>query len=357
MLKRKSLILLLLFIDLIILMLGFLNLSVYPEKAGLPVEYQARINDFSFDVNNIYKKEQVIEFDGKRTDRNGLVDFYLLSHKRNDTVNIKSIVQARIVERTVVLPAKYADYELLIMAVVTLFFFFTGIFFLIKYRRSTFSYIIHALSISTGIMIILDWGDLITYNRILNFIFFLLFETSIYVVPTLFLHLSFTYPVKTKQKHLFLLAPFYCASLTFIIISYIHLSKIFFFGKDISELNYLTFHTTVADIFLAFVITLTIAKFEHAALTISDVIYKKQIYWALLGITFGPLIYVFLCLIPRMLMGHELVSLVFMQFTTIVAPVMLIISVTRNKTGYLPELPETGAENIVHLTTNVRPHN
>jgi hypothetical protein len=333
--SKKQLIFILLSVDLLLIILGFLNLQLYNNKAGLPIEYQAKINDFSFDVKNIYKKEQIIEFDGKEINKNGLVDFYLLSHKYNDTVSIKSIgTGGKIIERKVVLPKKYVQFELVIMALVTLFFFFTGIFILIRYRNTTFSYIIHALSISTGIMIIFDWGDLITYSKLLNYIIFLFFEMSIYLVPTLFLHLSFTYPVKTKERSLFFLAPFYCAAVTFIIISYIQLTKIFFFGKDISELYYLNFHTTIADVYLVLVIILTIAKFEHSALTISDVTYKKQIYWALSGITFGPLIYVFLCLIPRILMGYELVSLVFMQFTTVVAPIMLLISVTRNKTDY-----------------------
>ena len=333
--SKKLLIIIFLSTDLILLILGFLNFRLYINKVGLPNEYQAVINNFSFDVKHIYKRERIIEFEGKKIDKNGLVDFYLLNHQHNDTVKIKSISAAgKFIERNVALPKKYVPIELVIMAFVTLFFFFTGIFILLRYRNTTFSYIIHTLTISIGVMIILDWGDLITYGKVLNFIIFLLFEASIYIVPTLFLHFSFTYPVRSKEKNLFFLAPFYCATITFIIIGTIHLVKIFFFAKDIRGLYYLTFHTTISDIYLALVLILTIAKFEHSALTLSDKIYKKQIYWALLGITFGPLVYVFLCLISRILLGYELVSIAFMQFTIIVAPIMFLISITRNKRNY-----------------------
>lgn len=322
---QNKLILLLLFIDIILLVLGFLNLRLFANKPGLPVEYQAEINNFSFDINNAYHEQKIIEFDGKVITRSGLLDYYMLSNKPNDSVRIKSIgSNGEVIDRPIVLTYKYDNLELGIISLVTCFLFFTGIYVLIKYRHTGFAYIIHALSIFTGLMIIIDWGDLITYNKFLNFICFLLFETSIYMVPTLFLHLSFTYPV--RNKNMILLAPFYCAAITLIIISYIQITKIFFFGGSITDLNYLSFHTTIADIYLVIVIILTIAKFEHSALTINNITYKKQIYWALSGITFGPLIYVFLCLLPRLLMGHELVSLVFMQFTILIAPIMLLIS-------------------------------
>lgn len=346
--SKNNIIAVLLFIDLGLLILGAFNLRLFATKAGLPDEYRARINNFSFDVKNMYKKENITEFDGKETLRNGLVSFYLLYHKKGDIVNIKSLSSdGKIIERRrAVLPGAYEEYELVIISVVTLFFFFTGIFFLLRYRNTAFSYIIHTLSISTGLMIISDWGDLVTYGNVMNYVLFLIFETSIYMVPTLFLHLSFTFPVKSKQKSMYLLVPFYFAMAAFIIISYIQLTKIFFFGKEVSSLYFLNFHNTIADVYIAFVIILTIARFEYSALTIKDATQKKQIYWALSGITFGPLIYVFLCLIPRLLMGHELVSLVFMQFTTVIAPVMLLISVTQSKPGYRKQTGEM--KNLPH---------
>ncbi|MGE5679845.1 MAG: hypothetical protein ACM34K_03090 [Bacillota bacterium] len=337
--SKNNLIILFLLADLVLLILGIFNLRTYIDKPGLPAEYQAVINDFSFDVKNIYKKEKIIEFDGKAINKNGLIDYYMLSHRYDDKVRIKSIgIEGKITEDTVSLTKCYYFYEIVIIFIVTLFFFFTGIFILLRYRSTSFAFIIHTLSISTGMMIILDWGDLITYSKIINYIIFLGFEASIYLVPTLFLHLSFTYPVRSRERSMYLLTPFYCAAITFIIISYIQITWIFYFGGDISKMYFLNFHTTIADVYLVLVLTLTIAKFEHSALTIEDVTHKKQIYWALSGITFGPLIYVFLCLIPRILMGHELVSLVFMQFTTVIAPVMLLVSVTRNKEEYYPEI-------------------
>jgi len=330
--SKKTLIIFFLSVDFALLELGFLNFRLLAIKAGLPNEYKTEINNFSFDLKHISKSEKIIEFDGRKIERSGLVDFYLLNYKINDTVKIKSVnAEGKTILRTIALPTKYTLIELLVMAVVAMFFLFTGIYVLLRYRGSSFSYIIHMLSISTGLMVIFDWGDLFTYGKYLNFVIFLFFEIGIYLVPVLFLHLSFTYPVKSKGKSVYFLVPFYATTVTFIIIAFIHLFKIIFMGINVAGLYYINFHTTIADIYLVIVLILTIAKFEHSALTLTDVIYKKQIYWALLGITFGPLIYVFLCLVPRILLGSELVSLAFMQFTIIIAPIMLLISLAHNK--------------------------
>lgn len=323
-------IILFLAVDIVILLFGVLNLLLLIERPGLPTEYKADINSFTFDLANIYTGERIIEFDGKKINMTGLIDYYLLSHNINDTVKIKSISKEKIIERIVTLPPKFHSFDLIIMSIVTLFYFFTGIFILLKFRDTSFSYIIHILTVATGVMVIYDWGNLITYNNIINFIILTVFEAGIFFVPSLFLHFSFTYPVSGSRQKFIFLVPFYSASITFLVINIINLAGLLFFDNNISNSYFLVFHTDISDIFLSAGLIMTIAKLEHSALTISDPIFRKKIYWALLGISFGPLIYVFLRLIPRLLLGYELVSQSLMEATTIIAPIMLLISVTRN---------------------------
>ncbi len=327
----KHIIKIILIADFFVLVFAALNFSVLMKKAGLPPEYLANINSFSFDVKNINKGQKILEFDNKIIDKSGLLDFYLLYHKQNDTVQIKSVQNSNTIERKITLPAKVDIIELLIMAIVTLFYFFTGIYILLTFKSTAFSYVLHMVTIGTAIMVMFDWGNLISYPMIINFILFLLFDIGIFMVPTLFLHFSFLYPVTESRYKMLLLGPFYIASITFISISFINLIQIFFLGVDINSTNYLAFHTYISDMFLIIGLILTVAKLEHSALTISDVLARKKVYWALLGISFGPLVYVFLRLMPRLILGYELVSQAFLNFTIIIAPVMLLISVTRKK--------------------------
>lgn len=329
---KKNLIAKILILDCILILFGIINFRLLMNRAGLPPRYSNIINSFSFDVHNIYAGEEITEFDGKKIDRDGLLEFYLLNHSINDTVTIKSKLHGRIFENVVQLLPKYALSELGIMALVTLFYFFTGIYILLRFKPTAFAYILHMLAISTGMMVIFDWGETVTYSPLINFLLFTFFELGIFFVPALFLHFSFTYPMSESKSKFVVLVPFYFASTTFFIINICNLIAIFFFDKNITDSYFLSFHTKVADIFLIFGLILTIAKFEHSALTIKDKIYRKKIYCALLGISFGPLIYVFLMLIPRLILGYELVSASIMQFTIIIAPVMLLISVNIKET-------------------------
>jgi hypothetical protein len=305
------------------------------QKAEVPDEYKAIIKNFTFDVKNIYKSEKILELDDKKIEARGMIDFYLLNYHAGDTVKIKSVdINNKITVKNVVLKRKYDDISIAIMVLVALFYFYTGIFILLRYKNTAFAHTIHMACVGTAIMVIFDWGDLTSYSKGINFLLFVIYESGIYIVPTMFFHFSFNYPVRSKTKHSWFLAPFYFATATFILISIIQLANIFYFGKDISDSYFIYFHTTVSDLFLIIGIIMTIAKLEHSALTIEDVTFKKQIYWALLGISFGPLIFVFMRLIPRLLTGYELVNQVLMEFTTVIAPIMLLISVTRNKRNY-----------------------
>jgi hypothetical protein len=326
---KKHRIKLILLLDAIIIIFGAMNFSLFFDKAGLPDIYKPDINSFTYDVKNIYHGERIIEFDGIKISDTEAIDFYLLNYKPNDIVNIKSNADGRIIERDIPLPSQFCAVELSIMATVTIFYFFTGIFILLRFKDTVFSLVIHMVCILTGVMIASDWGDLTTLPSFINFINFFLFECGTFLVPVFFLHFSFTYPIATSRYSMRFLVPLYIISITFIIISSLNIISVFYFGKDIAETYLLDFHNTVSDIMLIIGLILTVAKLEHTVLKMTNILYRKKVYWALLGISFGPLIYVFMILLPRLIMGHQLVSQSLMEFTIIIAPIMLLISVTR----------------------------
>ena len=328
---KREIIRILLIIDCILLVFALLNSTLLWNKAGLPKEYKTNISSLTFQVKHINKVEQIIEFDGKKIDKPGLIAFYLMKHRINDSVTIKSILDDKIIVRHAILSRHFQKSDIIILIMVTLLYFFTGIYILLKYKTSEFAFIMHLLSVCTGVMVLYDWGDLFTYPKIISYIILSIFEIGIFMVPTLFLHFSFNYPVSNSKYKFIVLVPFYSISIVSIIISLINLTRIIFLNVDINDTNFLLFHTIIADIFLIVGLISTVAKLEHSALTITDALSRNQIYWVLLGISFGPLIYVFLRLMPRLLLGYELVSEVFLDITIIVAPIMFLVSVSRKK--------------------------
>jgi len=105
----------------------------------------------------------------------------------------------------------------------------------------------------------------------------------------------------------------------------------------VEDTSYMMLHGMVNDVFLLVGLLCTVANFEHSALTLRDARQRKDVYWVLLGIMFGPLVYVFMILVPRMLLGSELVSDSVMQYTLVVAPLMFW-KVIREESTQVPEV-------------------
>jgi hypothetical protein len=105
--------------------------------------------------------------------------------------------------------------------------------------------------------------------------------------------------------------------------------QVFLCGIPLHDTHYLDIHGRVNDGFLILGLLCTVANLEHSALAIQDPYDRKRIYWVLLGIFFGPLVYVFLILVPRMMLEYELVSQSMMQYTLLMAPLMFYLAIRK----------------------------
>src|SRR5210317_1131373 len=112
---KKNLIKFILCADIFLLLFAGLNLNLLLQRADLPQKYKASINSFTFDVNNIHKGREILEFDGKPINKSGQLNFYLLYHKKYDVVKITSEFKGQIVESSIVLPPKYNWVDLTIL--------------------------------------------------------------------------------------------------------------------------------------------------------------------------------------------------------------------------------------------------
>lgn len=318
-------------VDLILIVLGCFNFEALVEKASLPEKYKPKINSFSFNINEILKSEKITKIDDQKISHQWEIEFHLTHHSIGEDIVITSeSAGQKKLEKVSLIPSN-STFDLITIAIVTLLYFFTGIYILIRFRKENYSYVLHWLAIATAIMVCFDTGSLRTFGNGFNFILISVFNIGVYLVPVLFLHFSFTYPVSNSRYKLMLLVPFYFASLTGIICSLLNISMFTLLGVSVEKTYYNHLHTFIADIFLIAGLILTVAKFEQSALIISEPLLRRKIYWALLGISFGPFVYVFLILMPRLILGFELVSDSLMQLTILIAPIMFLISVSQKK--------------------------
>jgi len=308
--------------DAVLIIFACFNIAAMREAADLPREYRPRVEPFGFQPVDIGESPVVLSIDTHSIPSKESLPFVLSMYKHGDTVSVAESRNNRVIHRNVVLTAMYSTFDILSHVFIGNVFLLFGIYVIIKHRSESYSVVLHAVVIGTAIMILLDWGYLGVHSDMCNFLLRLLFDTAIWLLPAFFFHFSFIYPSDTSRIRRILLPPWYMLATAGIGLSFYYLISLFFLGTPVNETYYVELHTYVNDIVLIIALLCTVAKFEHSALTISKPEERKRVYWVLLGIIFGPLVYVFLILAPRIILGYELLSDSLMQYSLLMAPLM-----------------------------------
>lgn len=335
---------LLLVLDALLLVLALANLEALRTAAALPPPYAAPHLSLGDLPTPATQRQRVLAFEGWTLSDPAVLPFLLSKHRAGDTVTIsattaspaaaapstappKTDAQAAApAEQRIVLAARFPLADLVSTFVIGCVFLVFGAYVLVRHRDHPWTLVLHALAASTAAMILFDWGTQIGHAPWLTLILRLIFDVSIWILPALFLHFSTLYPVALVRHRRMLLAPFYIVSSLGIAFSILSLVPMYSLDADSLTLEYNLVHATINDIYLIIGLLAAAALFERTALSISDPLQRRRVYWILLGILCGPLVYVFLILIPRTLLGYELVSNTLMEYTLLAAPILFWIS-------------------------------
>jgi len=320
----------LLLFDVILMIFAWFNIESMKEVADLPGEYQLKVRGLSYNAANGGPSRTILRIEGDKVDSPDLLRYYLCKHTRGDSVTVTDVCDNIVSERRIRLVSKYTSSELAAVIIVGASFFVFGIYIIVKHSSKPYAGVLHAVTVGTALMIVYDWGSLKLYLASFNALRWFIFDVAIWILPALFLHFSFKYPneKRTGYKRYFLTF-FYVVSLSGIAVSAYYLVQIFFCGYQIHDTHYLDIHAQGSDMFLMAGLLCTVANLEHSALAIQNAYDRKRIYWVLLGISFGPLVYVFLILVPRTMLQYELVSQTMMQYTLLMAPLMFYLAIRK----------------------------
>jgi hypothetical protein len=334
---------LLLLLDAVLLVLAVVNLDALRSAAALPPPYAAphlALGDLPAPAAG---RHRVLAFEGWKLAEPSILPFLLSKHSAGDTVSISATPASQdgapVAER-IVLAARFPLADLVSTFVIGCVFLVFGAYVLVRHRDHPWTLVLHALAASTAAMILFDWGTQIGHAPWLTLILRLIFDVSIWILPALFLHFSTLYPVALVRHRRLLLALFYIVSSLGIAFSILSLVPMYSLDADSLTLEYNLVHATINDIYLIIGLLAAAALFERTALSISDPLQRRRVYWILLGILCGPLVYVFLILIPRTLLGYELVSNTLMEYTLLTAPILFWISL---RSAHTPAPGETSA--------------
>ncbi len=313
----------------LIIILAFFNITALREAAALPAGLQRFSMSTDFQSGEAGDPPTIIVFDGQEVGNQELLTAVLTRYRHGETVRVSMLEDGRISERTLTLVPRFTTFDIMTTEIIGAAFLLFGFYVLLRHRARSYAGILFSLAAGTSAMILLDWGSLTPYTTAINLPLRVLFDCAIWILPTLFFHFSFIYPLEKPLPKKRILAPWYVISLAGITASLSFLAAIYLWNVPVQDTWYMDIHGSLNDIFLIVGLLCTIANFEHSALTIPDAQQRKSAYWILLGIMAGPLVYVFMMLLPRMLLQHELVSDAVMQYTLLIAPVMFWVALRR----------------------------
>ena len=324
-------ILALILFDIFIFALGFTNIANLEKSVKLSDDFYLKVKNFSFS-NQIPEQKYTVQFlDNFEVSNFNALRFYLSYYKVGDSVKVKFADNISEYEQRIILVREYTDFEVNSKILIALIYFLSGIFILFKYNSKNYAYIFHILCIATGIMVLFDRGTIAIYDDRINLIIWFLFDVASYIMPSLFLHFSIVFPIDKSSYHSKLIIPAYTLSATFSITSFYLLYQLFI-NMNLKYFEvYRVFQNEISDSFLIITLLLTAGILEHSALQIKNPLERRKIYWVLLGITFGALFFVFVFLIPRVILGYELVEQSLMEYAAAIAPLTFLIALLKKK--------------------------
>lgn len=308
----------------------WINISAKHAAADLPEEYRIPYMSMEYQSRPEKPARHVRAIDGRQIVAETYLPFLLSRYRHGDTVRVTDIDAATFPERDVVLVPKYSAFDIGTSFTLSTVFLLFALAVALRYRHRPYSVVLISVAMATAAMVMLDWGSLGVHGTTVNFLRWLLFDLAIWLLPTLFFHFSCAYPTEKRLPRKTILPVFYGISLIGIVLSVVDLISLFYRGVPVQHTFYVELHGMINDVFVVAGLLATVANFEHSAMGIANAYQRKSVYWVLFGIILGPLVYVFMILVPRTIMGQEFVSDTAMEYALLVAPITFWMALRRN---------------------------
>lgn len=333
--KKRIINILILTFDLIFIIMAATNILLLYEKPAIPAELNSKNFIISSEDDKLIKGMQITAIiDSKdnqfKVENKHELEYILDLYKIGDRLDLFTYLEGSSAYVQVKLVHYYSLFFIIVVIIVGALFIFSGIYLFLRQKGLPVSGTFHWLMLSVAGMIVFTWGSLSYYSETLHFILRSLFDVSVFFVPPLFIHLSFQIPhEKWKNRKALMIPLYFISSLASIYLIFFE-SKIIFNAIDLISFNRYYFVVgTIGDIYLIAGLLFVVINLIHSAFTQKEESDRKKLSWIFVGFSFGPLIYVFLYLLPRQIIGTEIIPESVMLLTIGVAPITLFMSIVK----------------------------
>lgn len=272
--------------------------------------------------------DKVISVENHPVSRKEDIEFILDGYAIGDLVTFTLSRGSQIIQSKIKLPPYYAWIYLLSQIIVGSAFFLLGVFVIYKRPNLLSANVWHWSSIGGGLIIMCTWGRYTIEPTGLGYFVRYIFSMAYAFVPTLFLQLSFVFPV-TKYANLNrLFKPLYGLSIVLAV------WMIITFSFTIAGSSMIWFHHFMIPFdldrsFFSLVILFGMGNIIHSYIKANEESERRKIRWVLLGLAIGPPAFVLLWQIPQLFSYDAFIPEYVIVILMLIVPVTFSISIVK----------------------------
>jgi two-component system phosphate regulon sensor histidine kinase PhoR len=316
----------------IICLIGFYHLH---EKSFLPAVLDYKNGSVVIkeiknpDLQNVLKKNDIIVSINEYPISTGDDAEFICSTRRiGSSINLEIERSGVTFNCSIILEPFYSFSYLLTAFLVGNFFFFLGIFVLIKRPDDQVAQVFHWGLISVAILAFTSWAAFALPPLAMTTLIRILFSAGYAFIPPIFVHLSYIFPKIKWQAFKKLIIPLYsfsfllslAAGITFIIAT--NPISMPMFHTYMFVFHVIRFYFSVCLIFGVF-------NFIHSYRTALEKSERHKLQWVILGLSIGPISYVILWLVPQLFIPYSLVPEESILLLAAIAPLTIAISIVK----------------------------
>ena len=295
----------------IVLFLCLSGIVQISEKAKLPFNISQSNNHIFITSSNSYQynflnNAKLHSVDGISVSNIESVELVTDLKNIGDTVEIRISSVDNVERAEVILINFYSDWYIIEISFVSLLFFITAVFLLLRKPDDKSAHIFHWACIGITCIIDLTWANnnvniLIpyAYSRFPFHIFYVL-------TPVLFLHFTFAFPKDESEKYKLLFRIIYLIAI--VIGLYASFSYKSFLQNPNERLliRYLESFNFIR-LFLALCVMLAVSNFILRYIKVTEHSSRKKLKWVLFGFVTGPLCFVILWALPIVIWNNPFI--------------------------------------------------
>ena len=324
-----------LIIDLLIYIICLIGFSHLNEKAAIRAIFEQKGGNVSvkeikspYLKNSLKKDDLIITLNSYKISAVEDIEFICSMELISSTIPVEINRNGEQFSLLLLLEPFFTRSYLIIVFIVGNFFFFLGIFVLLKRPDDRVAQVFHWSLISVTTLCLANWATINVHPYSFEILVRILFSIAYAFFPPIFIHLSLIFPKIKWQSYKKLLIPLYCFS---ILLSFLQIITFIFSILPVSITGF-HYYMNIFDITRYYFVLsgiFGVINFLHSYSKALEKSERHKLQWVILGLTIGTLSFVLLWQIPQLITSYELIPEEIMLLLVAIAPLTIAISIVK----------------------------